>query len=96
MRRAAKVDDNQKSIVDALRKIPGVTVEVGHDDILVGYRGATHWYEIKRPDCVSKRTGMIRESEITPSERDRYKKWRGHYLIVWELGHILEDIGIAS
>ena len=88
------MDENQPSIVKALRKIPGVSVEVGHDDILVGYKGRTYWFEVKRPDAISKRTGMVKDSEITPSELDRMNNFSGHYTIVWEVEHILEAIGI--
>jgi hypothetical protein len=94
MRRAAKVDVNQPALVKALREIPGVTVETGHDDIMVGYRGNTYWFEVKTPDTVSPRTGKVRPSEITPSERDRVNYWQGHYSIVWSLDQILEEIGI--
>lgn len=38
-RYAASVDKNQPEIVKALRKIPGVTVQVGMDDILIGRNG---------------------------------------------------------
>ena len=94
MRRAAKIDENQPGIVKALRKIPGVSVEVGHDDILVGYKGRTYWFEVKRPDAISKRTGMIKDSEITQTERDRFNHFCGHYSIVWEIEHILDEVGI--
>ena len=95
MRRAARVDDNQGDIVKALRAIPGVSVEVGHDDILVGYRGGTFWFEIKRPDCVSKKTGWIKKSEVTKAEIDRHLNWPGHYTVVWTLDQILDDLGIT-
>jgi len=36
---ARRVDSNQAEIVEALRKLEGFGVEVGHDDILVGYGG---------------------------------------------------------
>ena len=90
------MDANQPGIVKALRQIPGVTVEVGHDDILVGYLGKTYWFEIKRPDCVSKRTGMIKDGEITDSEHKRYREWKGHYSFAWELQHILDEIGVKA
>ena len=61
-RQAAKIDANQPDIVKDLRKIKGVTVELNHDDILVGYKGITYWYEIKTPESVSKQTGLILES----------------------------------
>ena len=51
MRRAAKVDDNQKEIVSALRKL-GASVLITSQlkncfDILVGYKGINYIIEIK-------------------------------------------------
>ena len=94
MRRAAKVDKSQGPIVQALRQIPGVSVTVGMDDIIVGHKGRTYWYEIKSPDAISRRTGEVNDSEITDSERGRLDNWTGHYRVVWDVAHILEDIGI--
>jgi len=94
-RRAAKVDNNQADIVKALRKIPGVTVSLGHDDLLVGYRSVTYWFEVKMPDQVSKKTGTVRPSAKQPSQKRIESEWRGHYRIVWSVGQILEDIGIG-
>lgn len=91
-RRAAKVDENQKSIVKALRQLPNITVAVGHDDILVGRNGRTYWFEIKRPEAISKKTGEVKASEITDSEQKLAKEWRGHYSIVSTLEEILEEI----
>ena len=93
-RRAAKIDTNQNDIVDALRKIPGVSVQVEHDDILVGYKGCTHWYEIKPPHAVSKKTGKVNDSFLKPSQIKLLKEWCGHYKIVWSLEQILEDLSI--
>ena len=45
-RKAAKVDANQADIVKELRAL-GYSVELNHDDILVGHRGKTYWFEIK-------------------------------------------------
>jgi len=91
-RRAAKIDSNQPGIVEALRAIPGVTVNLGHDDIIVGYRGQTYWYEIKEPGAVSKKTGEIRESEKKQSQKDLEAKWKGHYKIIWSIDQILAEI----
>ncbi len=93
-RRAAKADDNQADIVKALRKIPGVTVEVDHDDILVGWRGRTYWFEIKNPDRALTVDGKLKDSEITDTERQRLTLFNGHYEIVWSLGQILITLGI--
>lgn len=85
-RRAAKVDDNQAAIVSALRQIPGVSVAVGHDDILVGYRGRTFWVEIKNPTASKKR----KEGEV--SQRALKEAWRGHYAIVESLDAIISEL----
>jgi hypothetical protein len=95
-RQAAKIDANQPDIVKALRKINGVTVELNHDDILVGYQGKTFWFEIKTPDCVSKKTGLILESEKKDSQKRLEKEWRGHYRIVSNVDEILSDIGLLK
>jgi len=95
-RQAARIDKNQVEIVKALRQIPGVTVEPGHDDILCGYKGKTYWYEIKSSRTVSQKTGEVRPSGITPSEKKRQDTWKGHYKIVWSLDQILKDMGIIN
>ena len=95
MRRAAKIDNNQSEIVSVLRSIPGLSVEVGHDDILVGHAGKTYWFEIKAESAISKKTGEVKWSEVTESERKRLATWHGHYQIVWNIRQILEAIGIA-
>lgn len=92
-RRKDKVDANQPEIVATLRAIPGVTVELGHEDILVGYKGRTYWYEVKTPECVGK-DGNIRESAKKDCQKRLEKEWKGHYLIIHSVDQILEDIGI--
>lgn len=92
MRRAAKIDDNQEEIVKELRKMPGVTVEVNHHDIIVGFRNFTLWYEIKNLDEVSKKTGKIKESAKTPRQKKLDKEWTGHREYVTSTEEILEDI----
>lgn len=91
-RKAAKVDENQPAIVAYLRSMPGVMVEVNHDDILVGFRGRTFWYEIKTPDAVSKRTGLINESEKKDSQKRLEREWTGHYKIVYCITQIIDDL----
>jgi len=80
-RRAAKVDSNQGDIVKDLRKL-GYTVEVGHDDILVGANGKTYWFEIK----------VNEKSQVKESQKKLLKSWKGHYAIVWSTEMILEQI----
>ena len=96
-RRAQKVDDNQREIVEELRKILGVSVECGHDDILVGYKDRTYWVEIKNPQTeVSRKTGQLLSKALTNLEKDRLTDWQGHYCVAWTLEQILEDIGIED
>jgi len=93
VRLAAKIDANQRLIVSDLRKMQGVTVAVGHDDVLIGYKGVTYWFEIKRPETVGK-TGEVRNSEIKSSQQHLLDTWTGHYKIVWNIEQIREEIGL--
>ena len=88
---SARTDSNEKDIVKALRKL-GYSVETNHDDILVGANGLTYWFEIKTPDCVSKKTGKIKESAKKESQKILEKTWKGQYKIVSSLEEILEII----
>ena len=92
MRRKAKIDNNQTAIVNALLGIPGVTVEVGHDDILVGRNGSTYWYELKSDLAVSKKTGLILESQKKNRQKKLEKEFTGHYRIVSSLDEIISEI----
>lgn len=91
---AKKIDVNQPGIVKALRAIPGVTVELDHDDILCGYKGRTYWFEIKAPDTIGK-DGKVRESCIKDSQKHIRATFTGHYRIVSSLDEILQDMGIC-
>ena len=93
-RTAAKIDSNQAGIVGKLRKIPGVSVELSHDDILVGYKKKTYWFEIKNPDLVSKKTGKIIDSAIKTDQKRLLRDFTGHYEIVWSVEQILKTLGI--
>ena len=80
MRRASKVDANQKAVVAALVKI-GCTVQHLHavgegcPDLLVGYHGKNYLIEIKdgaKPP--SKR-------KLTPDQVEWHDKWQGQKAI---------------
>jgi hypothetical protein len=86
-------DANQKTIVEQLLDIPGVSVETGHDDILVGHRGRTYWYEIKNPEVANK-DGKVFPSKIKPEQHRLNREFRGHYRIVTSFDEILEDMGL--
>ena len=94
-RRAARIDKNQPDIVEALRAKLGVSVELGHDDILVGYRDMTYWYEIKSDRVVGK-DGKIKESGIKKDQKRIRDYYMGHYKIVATVEEILADIGYGA
>lgn len=79
--RHKRIDVNQPGIVKALRAM-GISVELDHDDILVGYKGKTYWYEIKTGE-----KAVIKGSQIK-----LLAEYKGHYKIVWSVEMILEDI----
>lgn len=90
-RRAAKIDNNQQQIVKELRQA-GFSVSVNHDDILVGCRGQTFWYEIKSEEATSRKTGKILESKIKDSQKKLRAEWKGHYKIVSSFEQIFIDV----
>ena len=94
-RRKAKVDSNQVQIVSELREM-GFSVQPGHDDILVGRCGKTYWFEIKAPECRSKKTGEILQSAKKKSQITLEAEWRGHYKLVTSLDEILVEIEIRE
>ena len=67
-RRKDRIDSNQPEIVKELRA-RGYSVEVGHDDILVGFCGHTYWFEIK--------TGP--KAKLKSSQEDLLRDYKGHY-----------------
>ena len=94
-RRAKKIDKNQQGMVGYLRRLPGVSVQLDMDDILVGYRNFNYWFEIKAVDKISKRTGEILESAIKPSQKRLRETWTGQYNIVTTVDEILDIIGFS-
>ena len=90
-RRADKIDANQQAIVRQSRQLPGITVETGHDDIMVGCNGRTYWYEIKNPGC-RKADGTWKQNAIQDYQIKLAATWTGHYKIVTSLAEILEDL----
>lgn len=92
MRRAAKVDSNQQSIVAALRAI-GATVQSiapvgkGCPDLLVGFRGTNHLLEVKDGGkSPSKQT-------LTPDEARWHQEWRGAVVVVRSADEALKAVG---
>jgi len=92
-RYANKVDANQKKIVQELRKIPGVSVELDHNDILVGFRDKTYWFEIKNPNRYRK-DGTPKKNAYQESQLKLQKEFNGHYSIVTTSKEIMQEIGV--
>jgi hypothetical protein len=93
MRRAAKVDDNQKAIVRALRAV-GASVEPrlsrvggGCPDLLVGFQGDSYVMEVKDPSKPP--SGR----KLTPDELVWQAQWAGQYDVVLTAEDALRAIG---
>ncbi len=95
-RRARKIDKSQQGIVGTLRSYPNITVELDHDDILVGYNLQNYWFELKSKDKVSKKTGQILQSAKKPSQKRLERTWMGQYSIVSTVEEILSIIGYRN
>jgi len=89
-------DDNEKDIVAALRKIPGVKVQTDVNDILVGYRGDNFWIEIKNPAEVDKEGRPYKRKNCKTYEKQKnlLEHWTGNYRICTTLDQVLAEIGI--
>lgn len=92
-RRRQKSDKTQEGIIAALRGLPGVSVEPGHDDCLVGYNLMTFWVELKSPEAISKRTGEVNPSSRTKSQKRLDRTWTGQRDYATTYQEILEIIG---
>lgn len=87
-----KVDDNHKQIVDALRKIPGVTVFSTHTmgkgvpDIVVGYCGLNYLFEIKDGKKAPS------QQKLTPLEVKFFDTWTGQVKVATSIHDILIEM----
>ena len=80
MRRAARTDDNQHELVEALKKIGAKCYFIGKPvDLLVGFRGRNLLLEVKRPD----KRGQV--SAFTKEQRDFISTWPGEVEIVYTI-----------
>ena len=81
MRRAARVDANQRQIVEDLRKI-GASVWItsaigdGGPDLVVGYLGRNWLFEVKDGEKSPSRRSLTRV------ERDFAESWRGQLTVI--------------
>jgi len=93
-RRNPRTDENQRDLVAALRKIPGVTVKTGVDDILIGRCGVNYLIEIKNPETAVKKSGGLKAGALKKSQVELQNEWQGHYAVLWTMDQILAEIGI--
>lgn len=88
MRRAAKVDKNQREIVEALRAA-GCSVVItshvgaGFPDIVVGRAGATYLLEIKG-----------KRGKLTKPQVKFFDEWRGNAVVVRTVDEALKAVGL--
>ena len=93
MRRAARVDENQKEIVEGLRKL-GCSVALMHavgegfPDIQVGYRGVNYLIEIKDGNKIPS------ARKLTPPQKKIHAEWRGQIAVAKNLQECFEIIGL--
>ena len=92
MRRAARVDDNQKQIVESLRRFgasvyPTHMVGRGFPDIVVGYRGLNYLFEIKDGEKVPSK------QRLTKDELAFFEMWKGS---VYKVTTVDECISIMT
>lgn len=72
MRQAARVDENQPDIVEALRKVGATVYIVGRPlDLLVGFRKKNWLLEVKDPDKPKA------DRQLTPFQKTFFDTWRG-------------------
>lgn len=93
--RNARVDDNQKGIVAALRQAGATvqhlhTVGQGCPDLLVGFRGANYLLEVKDGSKAFSRR------QLTPAEREWHAVWRGQVAVVEDYEAALAIIGAVG
>lgn len=88
MRRAARVDGNQGTLVAGLRKV-GATVTCLHGvgrgvpDLLVGWRGRNYLFELKDPAQVPS------ARKLTDDEATWHSAWKGQAAVIETLDDAL-------
>jgi len=90
---AARVDENQKAIAQALRQSGASVAEchavgAGFPDLCVGWKGQTFLIEIKNPDKPKSKR------QLTDAQVRWHNQWRGHVAVVETVREALEAIGI--
>lgn len=92
-RRARRVDKAQPAMVDSLRSIPGIQVDVlsdvggGFPDLAVSGRGRTILVEVKNPG---------QEDDLTPDEEAWWEDFPGDGMVASSSVEVLMELGFMS
>ena len=95
MRRAAKVDDNQTAIVEALRQagasvFVGSALGQGFPDLVVGAGFRTGLFEVKDGGKSPSRRKLT-------DDQVRFRKfWLGHYCVVETVGEAIHELELLK
>jgi hypothetical protein len=90
-RYSARADANQPEIVKQLREM-GATVQTGMDDLLVGWKGKTFWFEIKDPEKTLTKKGEWTSTALKPAQIKLCDEWKGHYRVVHSIEQIIKEL----
>lgn len=101
MRRKARVDANQKEIVQQLRQLDVSVLHThqlgkGAPDLILGYRNENYLIELKDGSKTKS------QQKLTPDEVEFQSKWKGNYAVCNSLEQILtiidyvEERGVAT
>jgi Holliday junction resolvase len=93
MRRAAKIDDNQTEIVNALRKVGACVFSTagqakGFPDLVVGFKGVNYLLEVKDSNKPSS------AQALTPDQVKFHAMWVGQIAVVNSVEQALKAIGL--
>jgi len=94
MRRAARVDGNQSTLVSLLVKLGASVVSLssvgkGVPDLLVGYKGRNLLLEVKDP------TVPTRDQELTKDQIRFVSTWKGSVRVVKTEDDVLRALGFG-
>lgn len=89
---AAKVDRNQREIVDALKSCGCHVMFIGKPvDLLIGVRGKNLLLEVKVPKAKGEPGG-----KLTPEQEVFFKEWRGQKAVVRTAEEALIVVGCVA
>ena len=90
-----KTDANHKTIIDQLRRIPGIsvfsthTIGKGFPDIVTGYKGSNYLFEIKDG------TKVKSAQKLTEDEVKFHTKWNGQINIITTFEEAITIMGVT-